>query len=125
MSEEDIENYRRDYPSAKRFHTKMVKYLDEYTEYNLLIKSDGEKFSHHPIIHEFLAYLFGQHLISDISEITVAMANSKFFAHYKIHNPEIITSSEIKTILNGYFTFIYGKYGVKNEKIMRGFKKAK
>ena len=121
MQEKHHKKYLNNYPAAKGFHTNMVKYLDEYTEHNLLVKADGETFSHHPIIHQFLAFLFGAHLITDISEITVAMANSKFFAYYTFHNEETISKTEIKKILSGYFTFIYGKYGIKNEKLMKGF----
>jgi len=123
MSEKKIRKYLKSYPAAKRFHTKMVKYLDEYTEHNLLVKGGGDTFSHHPIIHEFLAYLFGHHLVTNIDEISVAMANSKFYAKYKFHNKHSISTSEMKNILKGYFIFIYGKYGIKNEQIMKGFEK--
>lgn len=78
--------------------------------------------SHRDIIHEFIEYLFGQHLISDLNQITVSIANSKFLAKYKQkYQDEVISNGEVKEILKGYFTFIYGKHGIKNEKIMRGF----
>lgn len=112
----------RDFHSAKRFRDKMVEYIDEYTEYLLLVKSDGTMVSHREIIHEFIEYLFGQHLISNLDQITVSIANSKFLAKYKQKYPEeVISNITIKGILKGYFTFIYGKYGIKNERIMRGF----
>ncbi len=99
----------------------MVEYLYEYQEYLLLVKSDGTAISHYTIIHEFINYLYGYHLISSVDQITISMANSKFYANYTRQNNEIISKETMKEVLKGFFVFLYGKYGIKNEKVMRGF----
>lgn len=107
--------------SAKRFHDKMVEYLDEYQKF-LLVKQNGTGASHCDIIHQFVNYLFNYHLVSCFEQITVSMANSKFLTLYKRQNKELIEKVTMKNILNGFFTFIYGKYGIINPKLMKGLK---
>ena len=68
------------YYSSKRFHSKMIMYLDEYKDYLLYSKSEGVSVSHGSIIHQFLDFLWNQHLISSLDQITVSMCNSKFLA---------------------------------------------
>jgi hypothetical protein len=109
--------------TPRAFHDKLVEYLYEYQEYLLLVKSNGTAVSHYTILHEFVNYLYNYHLISDLSQITVSMANSKFRADYKRRNPETITKETMQGIIKGYFVFLYGKYGIKNEKLMKGFDK--
>ena|ERR1035437_7497570 len=108
--------------SAKVFHDKMVKCLDEYQDYLLLVKSNGTAVSHCSIIHEFINYLHNHHLISSIDQISVSIANSKFYAFFSRKNKEYISKETLKKILNDFFVFIFGKHGIKNEKLMRGFK---
>jgi hypothetical protein len=108
--------------SAKRFQNKMALHLDEYQIY-LLGKSSGTAVSHCSIINEFINYLYNQHLIVDVSQITVSIANSKFLADFKRKNKEIISKETMKEILKGFFTFIYEKYGVQNDTLMRGLEK--
>ncbi len=109
--------------TARTFHDKMVEYLYEYQEYLLLVKSDGSAVSHYTILHELINYIYNYHLVSNLDQITVSMVNSKFRADYKRRNPEIIDTETMQKIIKGYFVFLYGKYGIKNEKIMRGLEK--
>jgi hypothetical protein len=68
-------------------------------------------------------YVYNYHLVTDLNQITVSMANSRFRADYKRKNPEIISKETMQEIIKGYFVFLYGKYGIKNEKLMRGLSK--
>jgi hypothetical protein len=108
---------------AKTFHDKMVKYLEEYQEYLLLVKSNGTAISHYTILHQFINYILNHHLVCGFDQITVSMTNSKFLADFKRHNKEVIDKETMKKIIKGFFVFLYGKHGVKNEKVMRGLEK--
>ena len=110
---------------SRVFHDKMVEYLYEYQEYMILVKSDGTAISHYTILHEFINHLYNNHLVTSFDQIKVSLANSKFRADYKRRNPEIIDKHTMQSILKGYFVFLYGKYGMKNEKLMKGFDKNK
>lgn len=110
--------------TAKPFHNKMVKYHDEYLEY-LILKSDAQAVSYSDIIHAFINYLFNYHLVSSFDQITVAMVNSGFRNHYNNTYKENISKQTLKKILKGFFVFIYGKYGIKNLKVMRGLENNK
>lgn len=111
------------YFPAEAFHKEMVKYLDEYTEHLLLVKGGKTSVSSHTIIQEFINYLFNEHLIANIEHITVLMANSQFYKCYQKLNPELLTDQEIKHILKDFFLFIYGKHGLSNGKLMKGFER--
>ncbi|MGE0568697.1 MAG: hypothetical protein AB7O73_12165 [Bacteroidia bacterium] len=113
----------KQYHTAKPFHSKLVKYREEYQEYLLLEKSDGTAVSHSDIIHAFINYLFGYHLVASFDQITVAMVNSGFQAHYKSQYKENVSKESMKKILKGFFVFVYGKYGIKNERVMRGLER--
>lgn len=105
--------------TAKAFHNKMVCYLDEYQEYLLLVKSNGTAVSHFSIIHKFINYIYNYHMVAGIDQITVSIANSQFLADFKRNNKEIVSKETMKKILKGFFVFLYGKYGIKNVKLMR------
>lgn len=105
----------------RAFHNKMVEYLDEYQMYLLLVKSNENLVSHCSIIHEFINYIYNYHLVAGIEQITVSMANSKFYAFYTRKNKESITKETLKEILKDFFIFLNMKYGLNNEKLTRGF----
>ena len=107
--------------SAQKFHAKMVNYLDEYQQYLLFIKSDCTAAAHVDIVHRFINYLYNHYLISSVYQITVSIANSKFLADYNRKNKAQVPKEMMKDILNGFFVFVYGKHGIKNEKLMKGF----
>lgn len=109
--------------TAKGFHDKMVRYLNEYQEHLLLSKANGTPISHCYIIQEFINYLYNYHLISGIDQITVSMANSKFLSHFKKRNDEAISTELMKSVLKDFFFFISKKYEIKNEKLMKGLGK--
>jgi uncharacterized protein YjgD (DUF1641 family) len=109
--------------NPKSFYNRMLMYLEEYKKY-LLEQSNGTVTSHSDIIHEFINYLYNHHLVSGIDQITVSIANSKFFADFKRRNKKHISKDEMKNILNGFFTFLYAKYGIRNEKLMNGLEKS-
>jgi hypothetical protein len=106
--------------TPKGFHNKMIKSLDEYQEYLLLEKPKETVVSHCSILHEFFNYLYNFHLVSGIEQITVSMANSKFQTDFRRRNKTIVTKELMKKILNDFFVFFYCKYGINNEKLMRG-----
>ena len=119
---------------TQRFHSRMVEYVNEYQAYLLLQKSDGTGISDYDVAHEFVNYLLNHHLVTSFEEITVGMANSGFYKCYvrqnatyyeshNIENIELLSKEEIKNILKGFFVFIYGKYGIKNEKVMKGLRR--
>jgi hypothetical protein len=105
---------------ARIFHDKLVEYLEEYEDYLLHVKSDGTLISHRDITHEFINFIYGHHLISDFDQLTVPIVNSKFLAYFKRINKLEISRDEMKSILMGFFVFLYGKHGIKNEKVMKG-----
>lgn len=109
--------------TARTFHYKMVCYLAEYQKYLLLVKYSEDDLSQCSIVHEFINYLYNYHLVSGFDQITVSMANSKFRADYKRQNKELITEEIMKKILKNFFVFLNYKYGIKNEKLMRGLEK--
>ncbi len=103
---------------ARAFHDKLVKYLREYEDYLLHVKSDGTLVSHRDIIHEFINYMYSE-LVTDFDQITVPIVTSKYYAYYKRENKLEISKDEMKHILKGFFTFLYGKYGLINEEVMK------
>jgi len=106
--------------TAKGFHNKMVSYLGEYQKRLILIKSSDTAESHCSVIHEFINYIYNYHLVAGIDQITVSMANSKFQADYKRKNKGAIPNETMKKILKDFFTFLYEKHRIKNEKLLRG-----
>lgn len=86
---------------SRLFHDKMVEYLEEYKDYLLLVKSDGSSVSHGDLIHQFINFIYGHHLISDLSQITVSLVNSKFYAYFRKMNVEDISKDELKRIQIG------------------------
>jgi hypothetical protein len=105
---------------ATVFHDKMVEYLDEYEDY-LLHSNLYETLSSHRVInYEFINFIYDHHLISDFGQITVPLVNSKYLAYFKRTNKLEISRDEMKNILRGFFVFLYGKHGIKNEKVMKG-----
>lgn len=107
--------------TARAFHNKMVEYLDGYQMYLLLVKPNENVVFHCTIIHEFINYVYNYHLVFGIDQITVSMANSKFYADFKRQNKEVVPKETMKEILKDFFIFLDGKYGIKNEKLIRGF----
>lgn len=106
--------------SAKIFYNKMIKYLDAYQKTLSLVKPN-EVIVHYLVIHQFILYLYNYHLIASVDQITVSMANSKFYAFYTRKNKERISKETMKKILTGFFLFISEKHGIRNEKLMKGF----
>lgn len=110
--------------TAKGFHDKMLRYLNAYQEHILLSKTTtylSHTLFHCHIIQEFINYLYNYHLISGVDQITVSMANSKFWSHFKKKNDEIIPKEQMKAVLKDYFVFLSEKYEIENEKLMKGF----
>jgi len=103
---------------SRVFHDKLVKYLREYEDYLLHVKSDGTLISHRDIIHEFINYMYSE-LVTNFDQITVPIVTSKYYAYYKRENKLEISKDEMKHILKGFFTFLYGKYGLVNEEVMK------
>lgn len=99
----------------------MVEYLEGYQMYLLLIKPNENVVSQCTIIHEFINYIYNYHMVAEIDQITVGMANSKFYTFYTRENKVDIPKETIKEILNDFFIFLKRKYGIKNEKLIRGF----
>ena len=108
---------------ASPFYYEMVRYQEEYLQYLLFQKLNMRAITHADIINAFINYLFKYHLVSDINQITVAMVKSKFYSHYKQEYDTSIDKKIMQEIIKGFFTFIYGKYGIKNETLMRGLAK--
>lgn len=110
---------------AKAFHSKMLSYLEKYQKFLILEKAKGSSVSHTAIIHQFINYIYNHHLISSIDQITVSIANSKFYNDFQRKNNEEISKEEMKVILSNFFFFIAGKYGIHNEKLMTNWQKQK
>jgi hypothetical protein len=109
--------------TAERFHYKMIIFLNEYRDHLLFLKSNKAVTHHCDIVNEFINYLYNLHLISDLGQITVSIANSKFHNHYKKISKEVVSKESVKNILREFFIFINGKYSVTNETLMKGLKK--
>ena len=105
---------------ARTFHDKLVKYLDEYEDYLLHSKLYETLSSHRVINYEFINFIYNHHLISDFDQLTIPLVNSKFLAFFKRTNKLEISNQEMKTVLSGFFVFLYGKHGIRNEKVMKG-----
>ena len=108
--------------TPQRFHNLLIVYLDEYRVHLSHVKSNGYTATHISIVHEFIDYMYNHHLVGSVEQITVSMCCSKFMAHYKRKKKEIVSKEVMKKILKGYFEFLGGKYGLRNEKLMNGFK---
>ena len=106
---------------AKAFHSKMLSCLEKYQKFLILEKANGTSVSHTAIIHEFINYIYNHHLVSSIDQITVSMANSKFYADFQRRSYENISKEKMKVILRDFFVFIYGKYGIRNEKLLKNW----
>lgn len=109
--------------TPKRFHDNMVNFLDEYRDYLSLLKFNEAGISHCSVIHEFINYLYNDHLISGFDQISVSIANSKYHTQYNRFNKDVISKQAMKNILKGFFTFLYEKHGIKNEKLIRGLER--
>lgn len=109
--------------TIKRFHDNMVSFLEEYREYLLQVKFNEVGISHCSVIHEFINYLYDDHLISGFDQISVSIANSKFHTQYNRLNKDVISKQAMKNILKGFFTFLHEKHGIKNEKLIRGLER--
>jgi|GEM_PF-3303872 len=110
------------YRLADLFHKKMVAYTDEYRTHLLRDKSQTDIQDRLNVIQGFSSYLFS-HLISDLDEITVSMANSRFHSYYNRQFRESVRKQFFKSSLKAFFIFIYGKHGIKNQIMMDGFDK--
>lgn len=108
--------------AAALFHKKMVAYIDEYREHLFFVQTDTFATNRLVILHEFVNYLWGYHLITELDQIAVRIANSKFLAKLYSQNEEVPFSKDtIKGFLKDFFIFLYGKHGIKNDRIMKGF----
>lgn len=67
--------------SATAFHKKMLKCLAEYNK-ALSLSKPNKSLVHYYIIHTFLNYINNLHLVAEVDQITVSMANSKFYYFY-------------------------------------------
>ncbi len=114
------ESPRQKYDAADRFHKKMVEYIDEYRVHILLVNPVLDPTNNLAVTQEFVNYLFSN-LIKDFDEITVSIANSKFYAFFIVTYKQEVPKDVVKGILKDFFTFLYGKHGIKNEKLMKGF----
>ena len=102
----------------------MVEYIDEYREHLLLVQTDALATNRLVILQEFVNYLWGYHLITDLDQITVSIANSGFHAKLYTQNEDVPYAKEtVKIFLKDFFIFLYGKHGIKNEKMMKGFER--
>lgn len=108
---------------AQNFHKKMTVYVDEYREHILHQGTAVDPTNSYGVTQEFFNYLWGYHLITEFDQITVSMVNSKFHAFFKVHYKEDVPKSVVKAILKDFFTFLYGKYGITNEKITKALNK--
>lgn len=106
--------------APQRFHTLLLLYLDEYRVHLSKIKSNSQTTSYCIIISEFTNYLYNPNLVGGIDQITVSMACSNFFVFHKRRKKEVVPKEVMKKILKGYFVFLDGKYGMRNETLMRG-----
>ncbi|MDI1353619.1 MAG: hypothetical protein PSX36_01785 [bacterium] len=107
--------------ASASFYQRMMGYADEYGAHVLLHKSDGSAIAQSMIIRQFLKFLWQQHAITNLQQVTVSMANSQFYAKYKQMNDSIISSTEMKNILKSFFTFVHLNHAVRSAKLMKGF----
>ena len=68
-------------------------------------------------------YIYNHHLVSSIDQITVSMANSKFYADFKRRRNEDISKEQMKYILRDFFVFIDERHSIRNEKLMKNWEK--
>lgn len=114
MSEESLQNIH----SAKIFHDQLIEYLDEYAEYLLTIKSDPDVISKRVMLQQFINYLFNEHLVKTLDEITPEML--QFGNLSQDEYPDLtanVPQEAILVTLSDFFGFLYGKYGLRNELI--------
>ncbi len=94
--------------TPQRFHNLLIVYLYEYRVHLLQVKSIASATSHCSIVHEFIDYLYNQHLVGGIEQITVSMCCSKWMAHYRKRNKDVVSKDMMKGVLKGYSCFWMG-----------------
>jgi hypothetical protein len=105
--------------TPQRFHKLLTINLCEYKAHRFHIKANAHNATHDiSIVHEFLDFIYDQHLVGSIEQITVSIGCSKFHVRYKKRDREVVSLE--MTVLKGYFVFLNEKSGIKNEKLMRG-----
>lgn len=108
---------------AKLFHDRMSAYLDEYADYLMNVKSDTTFISQEVMLRQCINFLFNEHLVKDLNEITPEML--QFSNLLEEEYPDLVsnaTSHLILDALRGFFEFLYGKYGVKHEVLSQWLK---
>ena len=103
---------------AKLFHDRMIVYLEEYADYLMNIKSDTTFISQEVILRQCFNFLYNEHLVKDLNEITPEML--RFDNLPEEIYPDLGQKTPIGLILstlNGFLEFLYGKYGLRNERL--------
>jgi hypothetical protein len=118
FSKDELTEHQKRLGMAHAFHEKLLGHLEEYKDYLLNEKSDGTLATYGDLTHQFINFLFGI-LVTDFSEITVAMVRSMFYSEFKKYNQEQISKEELRGILKGFFQFLEKKHGVKCERVSK------
>lgn len=103
------------YP-AKLFHDQMIAYMEEYAAYLLLVKSDPAVISKRVVLQQFINYLFNEHLVANLNEISQEMLDYGNLP--KDEYPDLTSktpSGLILDTLRGFFEFLDGKYDQAND----------
>jgi hypothetical protein len=111
-----IESSLQDIYPAKIFHDQIIEYLDEYAEYLLAVKSDSNVITKRVMLQQFINYLFNEHLVKSLNEITPEML--RFGNLSEEEYPDLVPNTpqgQILATLSDFFEFIYGKHGLRND----------
>ena len=110
------------FSSSDEFREHFEQVLSDYKCYLSPRFSDRTVRKHTVIISLLIDYLCFDCAISSFDEITVGMVNSQF---RKWHTSKIndALESELKTAVKKFFNFLAQEKGIRNEKVLKSFKK--
>ncbi|HTA84511.1 MAG TPA: hypothetical protein VK783_16325 [Bacteroidia bacterium] len=109
--------------SAEYFYDEMKGYMKEYLLSLRLTLSPRVINTHSDVLFFFTELLYHHEMCTGFEDITVAMTSSKLRAFYIRQANKILTESSCKKIMKGFFQYIFDTYGIKSDKVMKGFER--
>ncbi|MGP8217687.1 MAG: hypothetical protein ACLQQ4_19110 [Bacteroidia bacterium] len=106
--------------SAEYFYQEMKSYMEEYLKFLRKSKVIPKEIdTQYDVLFFFIELIYHHEMCTGFEDITVAMTNSRLRTFYTRQTSKLLTEKACKSILRGFFEFIYDKYGVKSDKVMK------
>ena len=110
--------------SEEFFQQELIEYLEEYE------KELGKTLSQSMVNKYSIVIGYGIECIclqgaTGFEEITLSMVSSKLHADFESNTQEGVSRKHIAEIMYKFFSFIYDRYGIRNEKLMKQLERKK